>query len=119
MNPNSFSKNLREQFQNTSAPDKDKTKETIAANEVSQMLGFIGSMAVDVVFSDLKQMIEKNKRTEIDGYVLALSRIMKHDIAFECIEHAFREKGEPMPKKYRSLFVVQKSQSKPKGITVE
>lgn len=108
----SFSKQLREQV-------STKHKETIPANEVSQMLGFIGSMAVDVVFNDLKQMIEKNKRAEIDGYVLALSRIMKHEIALECVEHAFREKGEPLPKKYNSLFTVQKLESKQKGITAE
>lgn len=93
----SFNKQLRDQFQ-------EKTLPTVQAAEVSSMLGFIGSMAIDSIINDVKIMIEKDRRPEIDGYVLALSRIVKHDLALNAIQSAYKDKGEQIPKKYLDLF---------------
>lgn len=107
----SYSKKFRDQL----IPQQTKPKEKIPSSQVSQMLGFIGSMAYEVMLNDIKGMINKNMRTELDGYVFAISRVVKHDLALKCLQQAFKEMTEPLPQKYLSLFAVQ-VKAPPKGI---
>ena len=83
-------------------------KETVAATNISLMLGYIASMGVSSIIDDLDKMIKQNKRQEVDGYILALSRIMKHSIAFDCIQKAFTKNNEVVPGKYKNIFSATK-----------
>lgn len=93
----STSKELREQI---SRPTKNK----IDSSAISDMLGFVGTMAVDFIKNDIKLLIQKDMRKELDGYVLALSRIVKHNIALDCVKIAYESCIEPVPKKYLRLL---------------
>lgn len=73
-------------------------------NSVSQMLGFIASSALEGIVSDINNMLNNELFTELDGYVLALSRIVKHEIAWVCIKQAFEQSHQHLPKRYYSLF---------------
>lgn len=74
------------------------------ATTITQMLGFVGQMAVNGIQSDIELMIEKNKWRELDGYIFALSKIMKHDLAWACIEKSFANKKISVPPKYKPYF---------------
>lgn len=84
-------------------PDRKEQKDSIAT-----MLGLMGSIAIESIMADLKRMIEKSMHKEIDGYVLALSRIMRHDLAWQCIVQSFSESNEPIPSQYYSEFGANK-----------
>lgn len=86
-------------------PTQKEKKDTVAS-----MLGLMGSIAVETIMSDIGRMLDKKLFTELDGYVLALSRIMRHDMAWQCIIHVFADKNEPVPAKYYSQFGQQSSQ---------
>lgn len=80
-------------------PSNEEQKETVA-----NMLGLMGSNAVESIMSDIEKMIDRNLRSELDGYVLALSRIMRHDLAWQCIVNIFGDKNLPIPHYYFGQF---------------
>lgn len=93
----SFSKQLRE--------DLDQEQKKIPSQEsIAQMLGFLGSTVTEIIQSDIGKMIDRGMRKEIDGYILSLSRIMRHDLAWKCILSAFSVKNESVPTKYYTQF---------------
>jgi len=94
----SFSKQLREDL------DQEEKQDQPSQESISQMLGFLGSTVTEIIQSDIGRMIDKNMRKEIDGYVLSLSRIMRHDLAWQCILNAFAAKNESVPTKYHNQF---------------
>jgi len=94
----SFSKQFREGIA------QEQAKESQSNSSISQVLGIIGSTMTEVIESDIGKMIERDLRQEIDGYVLALSRIMRHDLGWKCILNAFASKQETVPAKYKSYF---------------
>ena len=73
-------------------------------NTIAAMLGIEASNMVEVIIADIAKMIEQDYRKPLEGYVLCLSRIMKHTIAWNCITEAFSQKNEKVPSKYYELF---------------
>lgn len=106
---NSFIQNLR---QDMSEKSKDNNKETILSSDIMATLGLLGNMAQDAVVGDISNLIDAGMRKELDGYIFALSRIMKHDLAWESINKAFHCKKEPIPKKYFSYFLKDSNDEK-------
>lgn len=96
----SISKDLREQLSTESkskiTPDKKQ--------KVTEMLGFMSVIAYEGVKEDIKALLKEDYRKELEGYILALSRIMKHKDAWDCIQSAFKESNDHIPKKYYRLF---------------
>jgi hypothetical protein len=68
------------------------------------MLGLMGDIAIEGVTKDMQRMIDDGLRTELNGYILALSRLMKHDTAWKCLIEAFSAKSESIPKRFYVLF---------------
>jgi len=79
-------------------------KSSVKSEDVVAMIGLMGAFAMETVVTDLSRMIDKNLRKEVDGYVLALSRIMRRDFAWECIKNVFKSKNEPIPAEYYGHF---------------
>lgn len=67
-------------------------------------LGINTSGMVEVVISDLGNMITKNQRNSLEGYIQCLYRIMSHKVAWECIVRAYTSKNEIVPAKVKKLF---------------
>ncbi len=111
----SVSKELREQLS-----DKPENKsEQIDPTTITKMLGFMGNVAAEMVITDIQQLIEKKLRQQLDGYIFALSRIMRHELAWKCIITAFSDKAEPVPQKYFPYFGKTKEDVIIKRKTVE
>lgn len=88
-----------------SSPDEEKNRTILGMLGVEQYM-------VGTISRDLKQLIKKDNRVAIDGYVLAMSRIMKHAAAWDCLVKAFTESGETVPQKFQSMFGKSESQIK-------
>lgn len=77
-------------------------------NEVKQaIVNLVGLTLMNLDFAvhqDLCEMIEKGHREGIDGYVLCLSRVVRHELGWELLTKAFEEKGEKVPSKYQRFF---------------
>ena len=80
------------------SPMPDKQMSAAAA------IGINAIGMVEIIMHDIKEMISKEQRHSIDGYILCLSRIIAKDIAWKCIVRAFGDKGEPVPTRYQQLF---------------
>jgi len=94
--------------------DRTNEKETLA-----NIIGLMGSMTIEVILSDINKMLESNKRENLDGYIFALSRLLRHDLAWQCIVEAFSDHNEPVPFKYYPQFGKNKSDDKrARGIRV-
>ncbi len=63
-------------------------------------LGRIQTAIVD----DIGAMIDKNQRYSIDGYILCLSRMISHEIAWSGVQEAYQAKNQTVPPKYAKLF---------------
>ncbi len=89
-------------------------KETLA-----NIIGLMGSITIEVILSDINKMLEANKRENLDGYIFGLSRLLRHDLAWQCIVDAFADRNEPVPSKYYPQFGKTRSDNKrSQGITV-
>ena len=75
-------------------------------------LGLNTTGMVEVVISDLCQMIENEQRHSAEGYIQCLYRIMSHKLAWNCITQAFAKKNESVPSKIRTLFGMDESEVK-------
>lgn len=71
---------------------------------VANMIGLTLRGAADAVVSDIGMLIEASKWDAVDGYVLALSRILSHERAYEMISKAFTQKGHKLPSKYSAIL---------------
>ena len=87
---------LKGSFPEPAVPEKQMT--------VATTLGINSIGMVEIIIHDLKQMIEKEQRYSIDGYILCLSRIISKEISWRCITKAFSDQGEPIPSQYQQLF---------------
>ena len=82
-------------------------------------LGIASIGMVEIITHDISQMIEKEQRHSLDGYILCLSRIISKEIAWKCITRAFVIKGEPVPTKYQLIYEKhQIDESSPKTMQV-
>jgi len=106
----SIGRQLESSFSNSEL-SKPKIEIEIKAQEELLMsaLGVVANNMEESVISDISGMIEKEDRRAIDGYVLCLSRIMKHENAWNFICKAFQSKGEAVPSKYRKAFGMQET----------
>lgn len=86
--------NLREQSQN---------RLTVKTN-VAHLVGIVAKQLDETIYVDVQDMIDKNRREALDGYVYCLSRIVSKSVAWEQIQRAFQDKKEKVPGKYVSLF---------------
>ena len=107
-------KELRERFaeKDSSAPD---------ASAVAEMLGITAINMANTVTDDVEAMIKQGHRKSLEGYVLCLSRIIRHANAWVYIEEAFKRTGESIPGKYYALFGKTRDSTSPvkKGMVVE
>jgi len=93
----SIGRDLEKQFQQTNNPET-------ANKAVSELLGITAKNMGDIIVSDIAGMIEQGFREALEGYVLCLSRIIKHDTAWKHIAVAFNKHEEKVPQKYYALF---------------
>ncbi len=93
----SIGRDLEKQFQETHSEDAKRAG-------ISELLGITAKNMGDTIIDDLATMIKKGFREALEGYVLCLSRIIKHSIAWKCIGEAFGKTGEKIPQKYYELF---------------
>ena len=70
----------------------------------AEMLGITSAGMSEAIISDIVGMIDKGYRRNLEGYILCLSRIVKHDMAWDCITVAFAKQKESVPAKYYQLF---------------
>ena len=111
----SVGKELREFAQEPS--EKQPSTPTHAA--VSRMLGITAANMQETIIADICGMIDEGYRPPLEGYILCLSRIVSHNVAWRCITEAFSNKKESVPKKYYDLFG-QEQKTPPKSrMTVE
>lgn len=103
---------LREQFQS-------EKKTSIDPSAVYQMIGLMGNIAANTIILDIDEMISLEKRKELDGYVFALSRIMRHEAAWEYITEGFSRKKETVPERYAPYFGQSAKNTKPVGRVAE
>ncbi|RMD67065.1 hypothetical protein D6833_00700 [Candidatus Parcubacteria bacterium] len=111
-NQNDFLKNLRDRFLRTQATHDTREQ----ADIVSEMLGFVGRLGAESVVSDIRSMLRKGYTKELDGYVLAISRIMKHELALACIRRAFNDVGLRVPDRYVKQFKATEQQAPPRMV---
>ena len=107
------------QFEQNTYPEgelKGKFPEPSASDQqigVAALLGIYSVGMMDSITHDICTMIEKEQRYSLDGYVLCLSRILASDIAWECINRAFKKKSEPVPISYYRVFQKDKEVQSP------
>ncbi len=102
----SASKDLRDsinQNENNSSTNKTTNSSEIEST-LSSLLGITYHNMNDILISDITKMIEDGQKYSLDGYVLCLSRIIKHELAWDCINAAFNKQKEHIPGKYYQLF---------------
>ncbi len=92
--------------------NKDQNLDS-AQRAAREMVGLISRIAAETVYSDIALMIQKSKRTELDGYIFCLSRVVQHKFAWECIVKAFADQNETVPAKYFSYFNKEKGEDSP------
>ena len=56
---------------------------------------------------------EKNVEAAMDGYVLAISRLMETNLAWMCLLEAYHKCKQEVPHKYFKIFNVQPGESQP------
>lgn len=89
---------LQQQF------NSDIKNPPIDASVFSEMLGITFNNQVETIIDDISSMIKSDYRKALDGYILCLSRIIKHNIAWTCIERGFSQENEKIPSKYYVKF---------------
>lgn len=115
MNQKPIGKELQERF-----AAKKKADTTSSTTSLSELLGITAVNMIDTITADIVAMIEKDYRRALEGYIFCLSRIMKHDMAWQCILDAFSKTGEKVPKKYYKQFGKDPEQlTKWRGMNVE
>lgn len=107
-------KELRNRFSTQDKPSGVTTN-------VSELLGLTIKDMEDTIVSDIAAMIEKGYRAPLEGYILCLSRIMKHETAWNHIVDAFRQQNEEVPKRYYPYFGrnLDEKPPPPHGVTVK
>ncbi len=87
---------------------REFAQQTSKVNNQSQaairMLGITAANMQETIIADIAAMISQGHRDALEGYILCLSRIVSHKIAWRCITEAFSQKNEAVPKKYFELF---------------
>ena len=96
-----------EQPQKIEHPECEGEFPSVDASSVSgaaTVLGITSMGMVDVIVSDIKELLGRNQWDSLNGYVLCLSRIISTDIAWNCITEGFKGCKEAIPQKYYKAF---------------
>ena len=80
------------------------SQQSDAKQLISKIIGLTMANLDNAVVDDICKMIEEDRREGIDGYVLCLSRVLRHDVAQDLIKKAFESKNEKPPAKYKLIF---------------
>ena len=112
----SYGRQMREQISATQDFDHKKVSEHVANS-----LGFIATQHKDAIIHDINQLVQKDRLRELDGYILALSRCMEHDLAWHCLSEVYQLCLRPIPDKYYLIFNKKRKedQSPPPAMSVE
>ena len=91
------------------------------SDQLKEMVGIVAYEITKNVTEDLISILQRlggNNENAVlasmDGYVLALSRILEKPIAWKCISEAFRQMNISIPEKYYVVFNIEIEQKKPK-----
>lgn len=68
------------------------------------LLGINSLGMVETIIADISELLSRNEWKSLNGYVLALSRIISHEVAWKCITESFRQSKESVPKKFYEVF---------------
>lgn len=79
---------------------------------VATMLGITSMGMVDVIVSDIRELLGRNQWNSLNGYVLCLSRIISKEVAWKCITEGFKECKESIPQKYYKAFGKESGEGK-------
>lgn len=79
-------------------------------SSVASALGIVAANAVDMIISDIQQLITSGQRTKLDGYILCLSKIASHRLGWHCVTTAYQSHQESVPSQYYALFGKDKKQ---------
>ena len=93
-------------------------KETSQIDKVTfaNLIGIQTIKMGETIIEDIFSMINKKQYNSLEGYVLCLSRIISHKIAWDCIMIAFERSKTSIPPHYYKLF--QQTNSTPSTTTV-
>lgn len=80
-------------------------------SNIKKSLGIIAFEMVDTIRSDIENVLknETNENKELtrymmNGYVLALSRILEKDVAWQCICSSYKKMNVEIPEEYYNVF---------------
>lgn len=81
------------------------------SSELNEMIGFVGitmaSNIVDDLVAALSRRNDKNVAlvdSFIDGYVLAISRLVELEVGWNCIVQSYGKCKQDIPEKYKIVF---------------
>jgi hypothetical protein len=92
-----------------------------ASEHITRVLGFVANQHKEAIIHDIYTLLGKDRLRELDGYILALSRCMEHDLAWHCLSEAYQRVQKPTPDKYYKVFGKERKedQSPPPSMSVE
>jgi len=113
--PQSYGRQIREQ---TASQEFNHKK---VSEHLTRVLGFVANQHKDAIIHDINKLIGQGLSKELNGFVLALSHCMEHDLAWHCLSEAYRFYLKPIPDKYYRIFNKERSedQSPPPTMRVE
>lgn len=108
--------------QEQAEPSKTSEEATrLQTDALAGLIGIVAMNAIETIVGDIEVYIELGERKTLNGYINCLSKIMKHETAWHCIQDAFQKKSEPVPGKYYPMFGKSKKTEDPhttSGMTV-
>ena len=88
-----------------------KNQASTNSDQLKEMIGVVAYEIVAIVTADLITILKRlggNNEAAVlaslDGYILALSRIIEKPIAWKCISQAFKQMNVEIPEKYYIVF---------------
>jgi hypothetical protein len=67
-------------------------------------IGLVLSNYHSTILNDLRTMLKKQQTNSLEGYILCLSRVLNHKLAWHLIDQAYRTVNAPIPRRYYALF---------------
>lgn len=94
---NEFFKNITNQ-----KPQGEDPQQHVAT--LKKLVGLTVQQVDQTLTDDLAQLIEKQMNNGVSGYLHCLSRLMRHDVAWEIVCAAYHRNDQKPPAKYAALF---------------
>lgn len=96
---NEFFKNITDV-----SPQKTNKPEEKYVTALRSIIGLTINQVEESIIGDLDDLIKKERKQGLDGYVHCLYRIMNRDVSWGLIMEAYRRNSILPPDKYKSLF---------------